>query len=352
MLTQDNRKLHILRSFGENFPIIHAWQCEPSKLFVLHVKEGQLRSVINYLSNKHTPKVDSFTSMKELHKILTDNTSLVICSYVPNKKSDEMVSKLAMINKSGTCMTDVVTACPVVVMEGVLCGFPSENVFSVYYEGDIEALVQESIDVIPPDNQVSVVADKLTPMIQKTHNPEKKALLAATCFLYPNLKKNNRGEDMDGFLREVDEMVRQDEDNKQLADIDTAFVKELYRWQDDNQFTEVHELPYLGINAVKNVHGCIFYDENYAYVSSFLFKLIVQKMLAVFSGDVLKNELTKAGIIKGDGAGTYTAKMSYVDLAGINYRERMIRLDREKLSVPGEIDFIEQCELRKEIRDD
>lgn len=348
MFANDNKKITILMSLALNLPIIRDLGCEPSKLLVLNVREGQFKKVMELFSDKRIPKLDALMSKKQLRNVLSENISFVIYPYTPSKKNDDFISELEKIVKVGTIMGDEVMACPIVVTEGEIQGFINMNMFSVYLDFDSELLPVQEREVVPPDNQLSVVLDKISNVITLESGTEERALLSAVCFLYPNLIKKASTEAFEDWLGVAREMIRQDEDNKAVKNIASLFIGELCRWQEKVNFSEVYELPNLEMKNAEKMDCAFFYDGDFIYMKEKLFKCIAERLFLVFSVDVVKRELVKADVICVDMTSTYTVKMTYLDIAGQFHRERMLRFNRGKFTLLGEMEFIELCEERKE----
>lgn len=343
-----SRTMLIMKSLGINFPIIKALGCAPSKLMVLKVNEGELKRITDLLSDKYTPKLDPGMSKKQLREILVENTMFAIYPYTPGKKNDEFVSELCRIAKVGTIQGDEVMVCPLVITECIIPEFAHLNIFSIYWHGNSDSLALKERDAVPPDDQIPVVCNKMHDVICVDHNTEERALLAATCFLYPNLSVIDPTGGFHEWVEVVREMVRQDEDNKEVEGVADMFVHELYSWQEKICFSDMYALPYLDMRTVEKLEWAIFYDDTYVYMKERLFKNIVRKLLSIFAVDVLKKKLVEADILCADATNTYTVKMTFFDIAGQFHRERMLRFNRKKLVLLGELEFIDLCQDRKE----
>ena len=117
----------------------------------------------------------------------------------------------------------------------------------------------------------------------------------------------------------------------------------MYQWQENTEFSEAYELPCLEMAVVDRIEKVILYDSDYLYLKESFFKDILERLLRIFSVDVLKRELLDAGILSSDKSKTYTVKVTYIDITGQYQRERMLRFEREKMKILGDMEFIEQC---------
>lgn len=352
MLVNDRNEeiIAILKSLGSNYPIIREFGCEPTRLLVLIVKAGQLKPVMDYLSDAHTPKLDAFMSIKQVAGILTSNASaFAVYSYAPSKNSNGFIMGLADIVRGGKIMGKTITTIPLVVAEEEIILFlDTYNFFTVYWDGCVETLALKQDDIIPDDDQVPVVWDKLKTVLNLEQTAEEKAMLAAACFLYPELSESYPNVQFDSYLRTVEEMIRQDDDNKDANHLSDMFLQELYRWQEKMAFSDIFELPNLDMKTLERLEQIILYDSDYIYMKQDLLKKIAGNLLAVFSTSVLKSQLFEAGILCADRSKTYTIKVTYFDIAGQFHRERLLRFARCKINIVGELDFVEACLDRKE----
>ena len=350
MVEYSEHKVTILKSFGINFPIVKAWGYEPTKLFMAVVESGQLKNAIELLSDIDMPKLNALMGVKELQSVLTDHAlTFAVYPYVPNRKNKEFLSTLSGIVRVGEVNGESLRAFPIVVTEGVPEGIDLQDYFTIYLSGNLESIFLNENNVVPDDEQIPVVFDKLRAFLLSEQSLEERALLAATCFLYPNLIKHEVAETLfDKYIAVVKDMVIQDDENRDANNLKDIFIREMYQWQENTEFSDAYELPYLEMAVVDRIEKVILYDSDYLYLKESFFKDILERLLRIFSVDVLKRELLDASILSSDKSKTYTVKVTYIDIAGQYQRERMLRFERKKMEILGDMEFIEQCISRRE----
>lgn len=344
MVEFSKRKLKILKSFGTNFAIVKEWGYEPSKVFMVVVESGQLKKAVEILSDTDMPKLNAFMSAKELQNVLTNHAlTFAVYPYLSNRKNNEFLSMLSGIARVGEISGKSLRAFPIVVAEGVPSGIDLQDYFTVYLSGSLEAISLDENDVVPDDTQIPVVYDKLRAFLSLEQSLEERTLLAATCFLYPNIVQADNEALFDKYIAVAKDMVIQDDENKDSNNLKDIFIREMYQWQENTEFSEAYELPCLEMAVVDRIEKVILYDSDYLYLKESFFKDILERLLRIFSVDVLKRELLDAGILSSDKSKTYTVKVTYIDITGQYQRERMLRFEREKMKILGDMEFIEQC---------
>lgn len=337
----------IIKSLAVNYPILLADGCGFEKLLLLIIGQGEMGAIIKVLGGDNPQLIYSDMPSRKILLILVQNNSVAIFyPYSPDRKSQEIVRQLSIMMRTGTFEQQKISTLPIIISEGIPQNMDMSACFSIYFSGDLRNIVGQELDVVPPDSQVPVVLDKIKEYTEGTQIQEERALKAAASFLYPILKETEEG--ILEYLKVVEDLVFSDDENQDANNIGESFLQELYKWQEKNEFHRAYELPYLGTEATKNFEQVILYDEQFIFMKDSLFKEISENLLRVFSIDILKNSLRQEKILCPGQTKTYTAKVNYYNVAGEFNRVRMLRFDRNRLKIIGEIDFIESCTDGKE----
>ncbi len=163
----------------------------------------------------------------------------------------------------------------------------------------IIAMVKSAIrleEVVPHDEYVEVVQDKIKGIDMLGRTRTEQALLAACCFRYPYLKEHNRLNEYEELFRCVEYLVMQNEDVNFVADVGKTFIDIVYKWQERTRFHNAYELPNIEVNVIEHIDEVFLFDDKYFYMKESLFATIVCPLLDVFPLDVLKSTLDDDGI--------------------------------------------------------
>lgn len=336
--------LFVLRSLGVNYPILKEYGLGLSKLLLVIVGEGQTPKAKALLSDSDVPSVDEFMSVREVKKVFMDaNSTFIIYPYAISRKSQDFLSLLEIIARTGEIAGIKINALPLVISEGIPLGYDLQRSFTVFFEGDLADVDIDLDEVVPFDEELTVVEDKLRSFLPNATSPDEKTLLAAACFLYPNMARAGRQEQFEQILLEAKNLVARNEENRDTDGLEEAFIRTLYSWQEENNFCEVFELPYLEMQVVEQMEEVMLFDGTYVYMKDELLKKICEPLLDIFSIDIVKQELVRVGILCPSANNTYTVKVGFYNLAGGYERVRMLRFVADKLKYPGEMDFLELC---------
>lgn len=349
MFDKETIILLLIMSLSVNYPILRDIGLALSKVLFLVTGKGRDTAVIRALTGEKESGTDSLMNLKELKKIMSEaDSEILIHHYFPSKQGDEILKIFACAAKTGMVAGNKISAVPIVVSEEVPLGWNLDDFFIIYLD---EKLTDGKLDflwAVPPDDQISVVFDKIRAVVDTEETQEKRALLAAACFLYPRLVIAGRDDVFNGVLSCVLDLIELDDNAHDVNGLEDAIIKELYRWQGDTGFCNVSELPYLEMEVQKNLDQYMLFDEMFIYITEGLFRIIMEALLKTFSTGILKKALAEAGILCPNSTNTYSVKVGYYDLIGQYHRERMLRLKRSRLSVVGELEFIERCIDAKE----
>lgn len=334
----------IIKSLATNYPILLDTGYGFEKLLVLVVRPGEMGIIMKALSDNNPLMIqESMVKGQAITSLLAENSKPVFYPYTPSAKRRELLEVLKLLMKTGIVENQNVSAMPILISEGIPPDIDLSDCFSIYFNGGLRGIVIQSREVVPADDQVPVVLDKIKDFAENAQTQEEKSLKAAACFLYPILKDGNAEKDLSEYLDLVAELTISDDENQDTNNLGENFLRELYRWQEASEFSNVYELPNLGMEATKDLEHVMFYDEQFIYIKDALFKEILGTLLKIFSVDALKNSLVQEKILCPSQAKSYTVKVGYYNVAGEFCRIRMLRFDRNRLRMAGELDFIELC---------
>lgn len=271
------------------------------------------------------------------------NSTFITYSYSSSRKGQEFMPFLEMIARTGEVAGVEINALPVVIAEGIPLGCDLQKYFTVFLEGDLTDVDIDLDEVVPLDEELAVVEDKIRAFSQKAVSLDERALVAATCFLYPGFVRLGYQEDFERIITQARNLASQNEENQDANGLVDAFIRTLYAWQEENNFCEVFELPYLEMRVVERMEEIMLFDGTYIYMKDELLKKICEPILDIFSIDIVKQELVKAGILCPSANHTYTTKTGFYNLAGGYERVRLLRFVADKLKRAGEMSFIELC---------
>ncbi len=339
------RTIIILKSMGINYPVLKAYGLELAKPLLVVVDAGQLKAAVNLFSDGGAPRISEYIREKECKKNFSETNSMfVIHPYSPTKKGKDFLTFLSTVARLGVMGEVQINAMPLIISGGIPLDVNLDNFFTVFIDGSLSGVYINGMTVVPPDRELAVVENQIKLHLSDDFSQEEKALLAATCFLYPNIFSGAVQSEFENLLDYARVLVKRDGENKDTNNLGELFIRELYRWQERTGFCLMYELPDLEMSITENLHQVMIYNNDFIFVKEELFKEIVAPFLRTFSIGVLKREFVKEGILCPENAQTYTAKMSYYNVAGEYRRERMLRFKRSRLNCAGELDFVDVCE--------
>ena len=332
--------MRILKSLGANYPIIRAIGYEMTKPVVVITAGSGTKEVMECVTNFTAPKIGEDAKLRDLEKALAEtNSEFLILLFSATRKGREQINFLISAMKLGTNLN----ALPLIISDGRIQREDVTDFFMVYLGQDLQDIHIPLKDVVPPDEQVEVVLDKITEIAVGGKTPEEKALLAAVCFLYPNLKKENRNEEFGKLVDCAKALAAQDEEGSSIAGLGEMFVTEIFEWQEKTGFCDIHELPMLEMNVVNCIDRIILFDACYFHLKESLLADIAKPLLELFPMDVLKATLVEDGMLCPENSKTYTTKVNYCDIVGNYQRIRMLRFNRAAFNRFGELEFIDLC---------
>ncbi len=334
----------LIKSLGANYPIINQIGFAPAKLIMLVIGGQQIQLVCRILENISAPYITEFMSPSTVKNVLySTNSENVIFLYSTTRKGKNQLHFLNTFMQFGGSEDQRLGALAVLVSERNIWGSEREKLFCIYLPLDLSNIDIPLDYVVPPDEQIAVVMDRIRNLELAGKSQEEKALLAAACFIYPYLVNTEKDGEFDDLLNLASELVRRDENNQYTEKLGQLFIEEIYKWQERSSFQDVYQLPNLEMKIEQNLDKFVLFDGQYIYMKEQLFAEIVQSLLEVFSLDFLKSALVEEGILCPENTRTYTSKMGYRNIIGDYRRERMLRLKRDRLNRAGEMEFIDIC---------
>lgn len=339
------RTIVVLKSMGINYPVLKAYGLELAKPLLVIVEEGQLKEAVRLFSDGGALRISEYIREKECKKVFSEtNSAFIVYPYSPTKKGKDFLAFLSTVARLGVMGEARINAMLLIISEGIPLDVDLDRFFTVFINGNLSGVYINGMTVVPPDRELAVVENQIKLHLSNNFSQEEKALLAAVCFLYPNTFSGAFQLEFEDLLDYALALVKRDEENKDTNDLGELFIRELYRWQERTGFCLIYALPNLEMSITENLHQVIIYNDDFLFVKEELFQEIATPFLGIFSIGVLKRELVKEGILCPENAQTYTAKMSYYNVAGEYRRERMLRFKRSRLNCVGELDFVDLCE--------
>lgn len=340
--------LKLIKALGVNYPIINMIECAPTKLITLAVSEHQMKSACTILENYGAPIIGDSMTPSQISQVLCEtNSECVLFPFSPTRKGRELVRFIAAAVQMGSVGNMKLRALPVLITDTQIQECDTENLFIIHLQGALSSIQIPLEVIVPPDEMIPVVIDKIRDLDLAGKCAEEKALLISACFLYPYLKSAGKADEFKQMLKLASNLVEQDDNNRDPYEAAELFIEELYQWQERTQFQDVYPLPDLEMSIEARIDNIILFNDRYLYMKDRLLEQICQALLGIFSADVLKSVLTDAGIIYPENARTYTTKVGYRNIVGEYRRERMIRFRRANLNRAGDMDFVELCQNEK-----
>lgn len=336
--------LTLLKSLGANFPIIKDIGYRPKRPIALLMSADGIESVRRILCVFRGPVINDAMSLTKVGEVLcSSNSDFVWVPYSNTRKGQEILGFITTAQEIGSVGEKDITALPLFTVTGRVQNKDLEKLFLIYMDRDFSNVQVAVEDVVPPDNQVQVVLDKISELKLYGKSQEEKAFMSAACFTYPALKAQGRGKNLEQLLRCAAKLVEQDEDSRDTNVIGAFFVSELYIWQERENFQNVLELPQIEMSAEEHLEELILFDSQYLYMQESLFEEICKKLLENFSKGALKKALVDCEILCPENSKTYTAKFNYTNIVGEYKRKRALRFERKKLNQLGELEFVDLC---------
>ena len=344
------RVLLILKSLGVNYPVISSWGFRFTKPLALFVDDGQTQYLVNILSNFDIHVVNECMCHKNVTEFFINCSSDYIfypLSYT--KKAGKLLEYLEIIIKQASVQNGGFGVIPLVICEGRLLEDSKSNLFFVNVEGCLKGYDLSLSRVVPSDDQLVLVKDKIRDISMDGSSPEEQALLAAACFLWPYLREKGQEKEFSNLLKTARLISEKDDDSHEVNDMGGIFIRTLYLWQEKENFSDIFGLPELEEDVINRLDEVLLFDGKYIYMPDKIFRMICSPMLRIFPMNVIKTGLVNCEILVPENERTYTCKVGFYNYAGFYKRVRALRLNKERLDRIGALGFVDTCLLtRKE----
>lgn len=335
--------LYILKSLAVNYPIIKDLDYRFTRIPLVLVGQGQTRNLMKLLNfygyvNIYNYPTDSAKAQK---RILEGAESLVFFCCCSEHQKNDLLDWLGPIYASECLEGKKIKGLPIVVSEISYIEDTNNQFFIISLQDeDISSIEIELDEVRPRDSLITNIIETQGYIKNLNADNDVKILCSAASFLPKN--KN----DVELLYREisfVERLFRYDEEYHDFNGVHHQFLSELGKWQNSVVNPIICELPNVDSYVLNRFKETVFYTEDYVFLSEELFKLISERLFNTIKINALKFALVKEKILSIDECciRSYTVKMYYYTEMGEFCSKRMYRFYRNRLTPPGELDFID-----------
>lgn len=317
----------ILKSLALNLPILLGWGLGFPRVITLVVPPGFASVMANYLRNFDNSKINNH------------NSEFNFFMQVDAKKAQTIEQEFCagQLDKNRA-----IKGLPVIITDNPFIEEFSRRQFYIFFEEPPTAEIDLNV-VLPSVDMLPSIRARVEEYKGKADSMEELCLVAATYFVQACMLTSSSLESV--FDTAIQLCIR-DEEARDSSDVSNAFSEYLYSWQKNNRFVNVFELGKLGCHDFEN---SIFYDSNFLYLSSALFKRIVSPLTKTLPINALKGRLVKSGVLIADKSDTFTTKVSFMDENGNAQRKRVIKIRQDKINKVGSTGFLDRCLLLREV---
>ena len=337
------KTLLLLKSISLNLPILREFGCAPDKLMVLVVAKGQIASAIQILAGFKHQRISELMSRREIKKeLMAAEPGFTFFVPSDSRRSKDVLDLLAAFTKDLGGAKDVISL-PLIVTESMMLYGPDDEYFAIYLENEIAKRKIPLSAVVPPENQVEVIRDRVNEVVTGEKTQMEKALVAAAFCLYPMITNSGNEGTFPKYITLVDRLVEQEEDAKDTQDLITLFRKQLISWQRQTGFNHAYDREKISLEVEKHLDDVILYDPESVYIPEKLFREVCEQLTVQFPINTVKATLRDKKILECNAERTYVCKVLYYNSAGVANRKRMLKFNRSMLTEAGETDIVEQC---------
>lgn len=318
----------LLKALAMNYPIIQSMDLIFPKTITVITPSGTAGKVKNILKNFPECRATMANS----------DFQFVFCT---NAKKINI--KAAQIREELLNGIQVTRGLPIIITETLAVDELSDDQFIIFIDEDLVEYQFENSLLYPDEKRLPSIMKQVSNYKKIITSEEKICLQIAkdfvpeTAMAFLDEKKLS---DMIKILCERDEEARSENHFLEI------FTKILYSWQGMKGFCNVCSLKEA---RVFQRDTYIFYDDEFLYLSSKLFREIVSPITKSVALTTLKAGLVKDGVlIPEKKSSNFTVKVTCKDEKNIPVRIRMLRLKQEKLNRMGMLSFIHLCILEKE----
>lgn len=326
--TRCDNYILILKSLAANLPILQSWGYIFPRLVRIVVEPGTQARVMDVLRNfSDLPCNESWNS--DFH------------FYVTNTLNKDVISKL----KNGLYDRNADNGIIAIVTDNPVADDEQGNYFFVFLEERKYRVDYKIGEIVPYATDLEAIHNKLRSQDNYEMTEEERVLRAAVYFLEPYFFRKGELFRVDEFLELVHQMCIVDENARDTNDMPEIFVKYLFEWQEETNFSNISDLE-AEIEVETDYDQTIFYDAENIYITEKMFKKIIEPMRAYVPINSIKKCLRDSGcLIVGNGksANTYTTKIDVSGAGGSENRIRTMKFKRKLLAVSGGLDFIDVC---------
>lgn len=309
--------LLILKALALNYPILKSVGLVFPRLITIVVQPGDAANVANSLKNF---KSVEDTNSDFVFRHANDRNTI-------SKIINEYLSKLGEILISDGLY--------VLITENPVIDEHTTEQFFVFFDERVESFSLGLEVIVPPSNQINSIIEMIKEYKKQAETIEECCLMVASNMIQPyewlDIDRTMLHEEVIKICARHDEVVN----TNCVRDV---FIKELYSWQEKNDFHEAYAVAEISTNICFDQNKIILYDDDSVYICNKLFLEIIKPLLKYVSIMVLKENLCKEGVLLTDRASGYTTKLS------VNgNRIRVLKFNRDMLSADLALSFIDTC---------
>lgn len=331
--------LNIITSLAVNYPILQSWDMIAQKLLVVISDHEKMEEVVRNLRVKGSHILTESDGVKKIQTTVGKTYSApVIFMYKKSKKSNEILRffrDFVSTKRKG--------ALTIVVADQILA---NEEIDAFYVFLRAEQFESEELcKLVPPAQTLPLVYDIIRRNASGIKDGMELSLIAAASFLYPVFSPEQRDDALKSMLDLIQNLIDVDAEARDFNGMSKMYIDAFNRYVEKCSLSKCAELPVLDDQDIIDAENTIFYDTKFLYIHDELFERIVQKYLQIIPTIVLKRALLDANILSSTELNTFSCKMNYRDTTGAYHRKRMLRFQREKLQIVGEIEVIDFIKL-------
>ena len=330
----------IIRSIIINYPVLQKLGFHLGKVLAIHVENDATKDAMEYLKTFDSPLiVDDYMSEQEICDLLTEKRSQgIFCILGASKKKKNFINLFSAAVGANQIQGKKLLTLPVLLVEH---GFEDlDETCFVIEAGSWERANEQPPNVIPLVEELSKI-DVWLNKHESSSSTELKKILSLAGFL-AYLANQDIGS-LDEIEATVDNMILYDEAFHDRTGVDSLFLYAIDEWMSAGKI-KVCQLPNVDNVHLSDYEMVVFYDEQFVFISDSLFHDIVQPITDLLGINSLKLGLKECGILVSElNSPSYSVKMNFYKENGKPERLRMLRFNQEKLSRPGEMDFISAC---------
>lgn len=335
--------LSLLKSMSLNYPILREWNCIFPKVIRLIVPSGDALLTVNTLCTPTSKLVRCDCNDKAIQNMVKQTNSGAL--FVLGSESDRtkrILKTFADHASSGA------NALFVYVTDNEMLP-PGDIFFDIYLEdSSISCLPINRL--VPKASELELVKDIIATRAPLEEAEEyERTLLASACFLYPGFPEDQKSL-LDGYFETVQTLCDRNEMNSDSESILNLFLRALYQHLETGEIREAVELPNVESRYIDAKDTCVFYDDQYVYLTQELFRKVIERLPNISAINV-KKVLSDEGVLIHDRK-IFTTKMLLNRAYGNSDRIRAMKFHKDLLALPGALRFIDLCMERRKQNED